>query len=71
MLSKMTNQLFDSLITECKKKDNMDKLKFIFISFSKQKGFKKKLIENTILLGTKILNMFSTTAPLYHAMCCT
>ena len=28
MLSKMTNQLFDSLITECKKKDNMDKLKF-------------------------------------------
>ena len=28
----------------------------IFINFSKQKGFKKKLIENTILLGTKILN---------------
>ena len=28
----------------------------ISINFSKQKGFKKKLIENTILLGTKILN---------------
>ena len=28
----------------------------IFINFSKQKGFKKQLIENTILLGTKILN---------------
>tara|TARA_B100001057_G_scaffold332208_1_gene332544 strand:+ start:915 stop:2645 length:1731 start_codon:yes stop_codon:yes gene_type:complete len=28
----------------------------IFINFSKQKGFKKKLIENTILLGTKNLN---------------
>ncbi len=28
----------------------------ISLSFSKQKGFKKKLIENTILLGTKILN---------------
>ncbi len=28
----------------------------IFLNFSKQKGFKKKLIENTILLGTKILN---------------
>ena len=28
----------------------------IFINFSKQKGFKKKLIENTILLGTKTLN---------------
>ena len=28
----------------------------IFINFSKQKGFKKLLIENTILLGTKILN---------------
>ena len=28
----------------------------IFLNFSKQKGFKKKLIESTILLGTKILN---------------
>ena len=28
----------------------------IFLNFSKQKGFKKKLIENTILLGTKTLN---------------
>ena len=28
----------------------------IFINFSKQKGFKKQLIENTIFLGTKILN---------------
>jgi len=28
----------------------------ISLNFSKQKGFKKKLIENTILLGTKILN---------------
>ena len=28
----------------------------IFINFSKQKGLKKKLIENTILLGTKTLN---------------
>ena len=28
----------------------------IFLNFSKQKGFKKKLIENTIRLGTKILN---------------
>jgi long-chain acyl-CoA synthetase len=28
----------------------------ILFNFSKQKGFKKKLIENTILLGTKILN---------------
>ena len=28
----------------------------ISINFLKQKGFKKKLIENTILLGTKILN---------------
>ena len=28
----------------------------IFMNFSKQKGFKKKLIENTIFLGTKILN---------------
>ena len=28
----------------------------IFINFSKQKGFKRQLIENTILLGTKILN---------------
>ncbi len=28
----------------------------IFLNFSKQKGFKKKLITNTILLGTKILN---------------
>ena len=28
----------------------------IFLNFSKQKGFKKKLIENTILLGTKNLN---------------
>ncbi len=28
----------------------------IFINFSKQKGFKKKLIESTILLGTKTLN---------------
>ncbi len=28
----------------------------IFFNFSKQKGFKKKLIENTILLGTKTLN---------------
>ena len=28
----------------------------IFLNFSKQKGFKKKLIENTILLGTKKLN---------------
>ena len=28
----------------------------IFLNFSKQKGFKKNLIENTILLGTKILN---------------
>ena len=25
-------------------------------NFSKQKGFKKKLIERTILIGTKILN---------------
>ncbi len=28
----------------------------IFLNFSKQKGFKKKLIESTILLGTKTLN---------------
>jgi len=28
----------------------------ISLSFSKQKGFKKKLIENTVSLGTKILN---------------
>jgi len=28
----------------------------IFLNFSKQKGLKKKLIENTILLGTKNLN---------------
>ena len=28
----------------------------IFINFSKQKGFKRQLIEYTILLGTKILN---------------
>jgi len=28
----------------------------ILLNFSKQKGFKKKLIENTILLGTKNLN---------------
>ena len=28
----------------------------ISLNFSKQKGFKKKLIENTILLGTKNLN---------------
>jgi len=28
----------------------------IFLNFSKQKGFKKRLIENTISLGTKILN---------------
>ena len=28
----------------------------IFLNFSKQKGFKKKLIENTILLGTKNLD---------------
>ena len=28
----------------------------IFLNFSKQKGFKKKLIENTILIGTKKLN---------------
>ena len=28
----------------------------ISLNFSKQKGFKKKLIENTISLGTKILN---------------
>ena len=28
----------------------------IFLNFSKQKGLKKNLIENTILLGTKILN---------------
>ena len=28
----------------------------IFLNFSKQKGFKKKLIENTILLGVKKLN---------------
>ena len=28
----------------------------IFLNFSKQKGFKKKLIKNTILLGTKNLN---------------
>ena len=28
----------------------------IFLNFSKQKGFKKNLIENTILIGTKILN---------------
>jgi long-chain acyl-CoA synthetase len=28
----------------------------IFLNFSKQKGFKKKLIESTIRLGTKILN---------------
>ena len=28
----------------------------IFFNFSKQKGFKKKMIENTILLGTKTLN---------------
>ncbi len=28
----------------------------IFLNFSKQKGFKKKLIENTIYLGTKNLN---------------
>ncbi len=28
----------------------------IFLNFSKQKGFKKNLIENTILTGTKILN---------------
>jgi long-chain acyl-CoA synthetase len=28
----------------------------IFLNISKQKGFKKKLIENTILLGTKNLN---------------
>ena len=28
----------------------------IFLNFSKQKGFKKRLLENTILLGTKILN---------------
>ena len=28
----------------------------IILNFSKQKGFKKKLIENTILLGTKKLN---------------
>ena len=28
----------------------------IFLNFSKQVGFKKKLIENTILLGTKTLN---------------
>ncbi|MDC1154831.1 AMP-dependent synthetase/ligase [Candidatus Pelagibacter sp.] len=28
----------------------------IFLNFSKQKSFKKKLIENTILLGTKNLN---------------
>ncbi len=28
----------------------------IFLNFSKQKGFKKKLIENTILFGTKTLN---------------
>ncbi|MFL2891366.1 MAG: AMP-dependent synthetase/ligase [Candidatus Pelagibacter sp.] len=28
----------------------------ISINFSKQKGFKKKIIDNTILLGTKILN---------------
>ena len=28
----------------------------ISLNFSKQKGFKKKLIESTILLGTKILN---------------
>ena len=28
----------------------------ISLNFSKQKGFKKKLIKNTILLGTKILN---------------
>ena len=28
----------------------------IFLNFSKQRGFKKKLIENTILLGTKNLN---------------
>ncbi len=28
----------------------------IFLNFSKQKGLKKKLIENTILLGTKKLN---------------
>jgi len=28
----------------------------ILINFSKQKGLKKKLIENTVILGTKILN---------------
>ncbi len=28
----------------------------ILLNFSKQKGFKKKLIKNTILIGTKILN---------------
>ena len=28
----------------------------IFLNFSKQKGLKKKLIENTIYLGTKNLN---------------
>jgi long-chain acyl-CoA synthetase len=28
----------------------------ISLNFSKQKGFKKQLIENTVLLGTKILN---------------
>ena len=28
----------------------------IFLNFSKQKGFKKNLIESTILIGTKILN---------------
>ena len=28
----------------------------IFLNFSKQKGFKRKLIENTILIGTKNLN---------------
>ena len=28
----------------------------ISLNFSKQKGFKKKIIESTVLLGTKILN---------------